>query len=182
MNIRIETERLVLRSLELNDITQDYVDWLNNPEINKYLSCANTIQTMETCRSYVQSYQQRSDTALIGMFVKENGLHIGNITFSTIDWSKKTAAIGISIGRKECMRKGLAREALSSIVKYCFQQLGLLRLWAGVNVSNKKSLNLFIKSGFKFEKFFQVSELTNNSRENGYIMSIFKNDSIGIND
>jgi len=46
--IKIETERLVLRSLELEDISKDYVDWLNDPAVNKYLSCATAHQTRET--------------------------------------------------------------------------------------------------------------------------------------
>jgi len=178
MHIKIETERLVLRSLLLSDISQDYVDWLNDPEINKYLSISNTVQTIETCRSYVQSYQENNDAVLMGIFLKDNGLHIGNLTFSTLDWGNKTVAIGISIGRKEYMGKGLAREALSAIVRYCFQQLGLLRLWAGVNISNIRSLNLFFKSGFKFEKLLHESELAHGALEACYIMSINKKDLI----
>ncbi len=76
------------------------------------------------------------------------------------------------------MEKGLAGEALSAIVWYCFQQLGLLRLWAGVNISNIRALNLFIKSGFKFDQYLQESELPLGAIEAGYIMSINKNDLI----
>lgn len=181
MIIKIETERLALRNLELNDVSQDYADWLNDPRVNKYLSCAKTFQTIETCRSYVKFCQQQINSVLIGVFLKKNALHIGNLTLTAIDWRYKTAAIGISIGRKKYMGKGLAREALTAIVGYCFQQLGFCRLWAGVNVSNIKSLNLFIKSGFKIEKFLKESKITNNACEDGYIMFIFKSDSIVIN-
>jgi RimJ/RimL family protein N-acetyltransferase len=172
MHIKIETKRLVLRSLLLSDISQDYADWLNDPEINKYLSHFNTVQTIKTCRDYIQSYQEKKDAALIGILLKGNDLHIGNITFSSLDWDNKAVAIGISIGRKEYMGKGLASEALCAIVRYCFQQLGLIRIWAGVNISNIRSLNLFIKSGFKFDKFLHESELAPGALEAGYIMSI----------
>ncbi len=174
--IKIETKCLVLRNLESNDVTQNYVDWLNNPEINKYLSCANTFQTMEACISYVQSYQKRNDAALIGIFLKENGLHIGNLTFSTVDWHNKSVAVGISIGRKEYTRKGLAKEALSSIVEHCFEQLKFHRLWAGINVENIRSLNLFIKCGFKIEKFLRDSSNINGKLQDSYIVSVLEKD------
>ncbi len=74
IRIKIETERLVLRSLLLSDISQDYADWLNDPEINKYLSHSDVVQTIATCRNYVQSYQENHDKALIGIFVKDKGL------------------------------------------------------------------------------------------------------------
>ncbi len=174
MQINIETERLVLRNLLLSDITQDYADWLNDHEINKYLSHSNTMQTIKTCRNYVQSYQERNDAVLIGIFLKEKSLHIGNLTFSALDWGNKTVAIGISIGKKEYMGKGLASEALSAIVRYCFLQLGLLRLWSGVHVSNIRSLNLFVKNGFGFERFLHEYELPQGALESSYIMSINK--------
>lgn len=54
MDIRIETENLILRNMHLNDVSQEYVNWLNNPEINKYLSCAVKYQTMKSCLDYVR--------------------------------------------------------------------------------------------------------------------------------
>ena len=176
INIKIETERLVLRNLKVSDVSQDYVDWLNNPEINKYLSCANTFQTMESCLAYVQSYQRRNGAVLIGIFLKEHGLHIGNLTFSTIDWHNKTVAIGISIGRKECMGKDLAGEALTVIVKHCFEQLGFQRLWAGINTRNKRALSLYMKCRFKVERLLRESSNINGEFQDSYIVSVLKTD------
>lgn len=176
ITIKIETECLILKNLKFNNVSQDYVDWLNDPEVNKYLSCANTHQTKESCQAYVQSYQQRDDAALIGIFLKDNGLHIGNLTLSTIDWHNKAVAIGISIGRKECMGKGFAREALTAIVKYCFEQLGLRRLYAGINVRNIRSLNLYIKCGFTVEKLLPESSNINGELQDSYIVSVLESD------
>jgi len=172
IDIKIETKCLVLRNLESNDVTQNYVDWLNNPEINKYLSCANTFQTIEACISYVQSYQKRNDATLIGIFLKENGLHIGNLTLSMIDLHNKSVAIGISIGRKEYVGKGLAGEALTAIVRCCFKQLGFHRIWASINVKNTRSFNLFIKCGFKIEELLRESININGEFQDGYIVSV----------
>ena len=35
--VDIESKRLQLRELNVADVTESYVSWLNNPEINQYL-------------------------------------------------------------------------------------------------------------------------------------------------
>lgn len=177
VDIKIETERLVLRNMRIDDVTQDYADWLNNPEVNKYISCSGKYQTIESCLAYVKSYDGRNDRALIGVFLKDNCLHIGNLTFSLIDWQNKTGTIGICIGRKEFMRKGYAKEALTAIVNYSFKQLNLYRLQAGININNMKSLNLFTKCGFKVKGLLRGSGVINGEFQDGYIVSIIGNTS-----
>jgi len=176
MNIEIQTGRLLLRNLKPNDVSGDYVQWLNDPDINKYLSCAKTGHTMESCLAYVQSYQQRNDRALIGIFLKESGLHIGNLTFSSIDWQAKSVAIGVSIGKKEYMGKGLASESLSALVTYCFDQTQASRLWAGINVNNTACCNLYKRCGFEVEEVLPKSSNINGELQDSYIVSFSKGD------
>lgn len=49
----LEGKNILLSPLSKEDNLDDYANWLNNPEINKYLSCTNTFQTMESCLAYV---------------------------------------------------------------------------------------------------------------------------------
>ena len=172
--IKIETERLLLRNLALNDISGDYVDWLNNPEVNKYLSCANARQTLESCQAYVRSYQERNDAALVGIFLKPDQRHIGNLTLSTINWRIKETAVGISIGRTGCMGKGFAKEALNAVVAHCFECLELNRVSAGIAVDNIGSLNLFMKCGFGIEKFLPGSSGLGGDISDSYVVSMDK--------
>ena len=170
--INIETENLNLRNLISEDVSQAYVDWLNDSIINKYLSSANVFQTIQTCTDYVLSFAERNDVALIGIFFKQNRLHIGNVTLNPpIDWINKVGTIGISIGRKSFMGKGLAFEALSAVVKYCFDNLNLNHIRAGVHVSNIKSLNLFIRCGFKIEGLVKEAKIVNGHFEAAYMLS-----------
>ena len=74
------------------------------------------------------------------------------------------------------MGKGFAREALTAIVKYCFEQLGLRRLYAGINVRNIRSLNLYIKCGFTVEKLLPESSNINGELQDSYIVSVLESD------
>jgi hypothetical protein len=49
VTIYIKTDRLLFKNLEVEDVTQNYVDWLNNLLVHRYLSCSTAIQTMESC-------------------------------------------------------------------------------------------------------------------------------------
>lgn len=174
LSINIQTPNLILRNLISRDVSQDYVDWLNDHEVNKYLSCANNFQTIETCIDYVRSFENKTDIALIGIFLKDSDLHIGNVTLMpSVDWINKVGTIGISIGRRSLIGKGLASEALSAVVKYCFYNLNLNHIQAGVNVSNIKSLNLFVRCGFKIGRLIKEANIVNGHFEDGYIL--FKN-------
>ena len=122
--IRIETKRLILRNLKVEDVSEEYVNWLNDPDINRYISTANTIQTNDSCIAYVESFKGRNDVALVGIFLKDENIHIGNLTLSPpIDWHNKRASVGITIGRKEYQGMGYAEEGLNAIKEYCFNSL-----------------------------------------------------------
>jgi len=149
-SILIETERLVLRIMQPEDVTGDYADWLNDPAINRYLAGAGNTQTVDSCKTYVASFLERDNGALIGIF-DQNGLHLGNLSISTVFWERKIADIGICLGRKEYQGRGLASEALAALIEFCFSELGIHRLHAGIHVGNEPSLNLFKRCGFQVE-------------------------------
>ena len=176
LTIRTETKRLVIRNMKLTDVSQEYTNWLNDPEFNKYLSTADTHHTVESCSAYLRSYEGGTNSVLLGIFLKTNDFHIGNLTLSFIDWYNKSCWVGISIGRKEYKGKGMAKEVLLEIAKYCFDQLDLHRVQAGVNANNIDSLSLFTKCGFKVEGLLRSSNNINGKLEDSYILSVLKTD------
>lgn len=152
LDIYIETERLIIRNLQVADVTQDYAEWLNNPEINRYLTNSGKIYSIDDCISYVNSFKAESEKALIGIFYRETGLHLGNITLSHIYWHRKAAEIGICVGRKKYHGMGLAAEALKAVIDFCFfSELNMHRLFAATHAPNEASTKLFKRCGFKVE-------------------------------
>ncbi len=176
-SMQIETERLMLRTMSPDDVTEDYCGWLNDPAVNKYLSCEKVRHTKGSCRDYVRSYLERADAALIGIFLKENHLHIGNITLSSLNWKDRIATVGISIGRKELWGQGYGCEALSTVIEYCFATLDMHRVQAGVSESNVSSLKLFLKCGLRQEGVLRENHRINGKLENSFILGRLRTDS-----
>jgi len=173
--IQIETPSLIIRNLLVEDVTKDYAEWLNDPQVNQNLSI-NSHQTKESCIEYVQSFENRKDSLLLGLFIKGKNVHIGNISISMIDIPNRTAWIGISIGRKEYWGKGLAKEALTSTITYLFNNSVLHSINAGVTVDNLSSVNLFIKSGFKIVGLLKEASMVNGKYEDCYILTVLESD------
>ncbi|MFD1417769.1 GNAT family N-acetyltransferase [Companilactobacillus keshanensis] len=68
---------------------------------------------------------------------------------------KKTREIGFIIDR-QFRRKGIGSEAISLLIDYSFNELGLIELWAAVETDNLPTKNLLNKLKFKF--IYQVNQ------------------------
>lgn len=149
-NNKIIGDRIYLRELTLADATPTYCNWLNDPEVNKYLETRQA--TIDDLQAYIQKQIADPHSFFVGIFDKNNDTHIGNIKLEPIDWSKKRAIFGILIGDKNYWGKGIGTEATKLIVDYAFYTLNLNEIELGVIVDNKKAARVYEKVGFKIVK------------------------------
>jgi ribosomal-protein-alanine N-acetyltransferase len=146
--IHLKTKRLTLRPLKIEDITDDYVAGLNDLQVNRFLVSAKT-QTYQTVQEYVINNQNDSNSVLLGIFINtDHDLLIGTIRASGINAYHFCADIGICLFNKDYWEKGLATEALKSLVQFLFSNVGLHYLEAGVYSENAASITLFKNAGF----------------------------------
>lgn len=151
--IDLKTPHLHLRSFFESDITDDYIKWLNDPEINRFLESRFQVQDFFTVKEWVHNHNPSKEKMLIGIF--KDDIHIGNITFHKIDSVHKFVVIGICIGRKSFQGKGYATEALQAAVRYIFNEMKFNRIEAGIYHGNVTSIKLFRKVGFRQEAIFK---------------------------
>ncbi|MFT4925432.1 MAG: ribosomal-protein-alanine N-acetyltransferase [Phenylobacterium sp.] len=150
----IKTERLVLRDIQLEDISTHYINWLNNPEVTKYLEVRFTPQTRETVAAYVSA--KLADTVSskhFGVYERHQGEQrlIGSVTLGSIDLHHASAAISFVIGHPEAQGKGYATEAIHAAVFYMFNECNINKLWAGYYDGHHGSANALAKNGFVVE-------------------------------
>lgn len=125
----METPRLFLRGLRLEDATQGYLSWLNDPEVLRFRGPKAFPTTMETLKTYLMGLGARGDLAL-AVFLKETSRHIGNITLNSILWGHRSAELSMMIGAKEVWGQGFGKEAIYGVCRHAFKNMGLHRLWA----------------------------------------------------
>ena len=83
-------ERIYLRRLTEDDATEDYVRWMNDPEINQYLESRFYTHTIESTKAFIRSVTNDNNFQF-GIFVKETGQHIGNIKIGSINHYHRSA-------------------------------------------------------------------------------------------
>jgi ribosomal-protein-alanine N-acetyltransferase len=150
-NITIYTERLVLKSITIEDCSDKYVSWLNDVDVNKYLEFSFQKQDMDELILFVNSVAQKPNVVFLSIRLKLNNKHIGNIKIDKISQNHLTGEYGIMMGDKSEWGNGYAKEASIAIIDFCFNKLKLQKLNLGVINGNTHAIKLYESLGFVTE-------------------------------
>lgn len=142
-------KRIYIKILAPDDVTEHYVAWMNDPEINQYLESRFRIQTLTSVRAFVEAMNNSPVDSLFGIFLGENNHHIGNIKIGNIDTFHRRAEVGLIIGDRTIWGKGYAAEAILLATQYGLEELNLNKLTAGMYAENIGSFKAFLKCGWR---------------------------------
>ena len=153
MNTTLETERLLLRPLELPD-TDAFLAVNSNPNVARYLR--NPLKTMEESEMYIRKIISEYEQNGIGRFaaiLKQTNRLIG---FSGLKF-RATEENGHSnfydLGYRfaeEYWNMGLATEAALAWLEYGFKEMELPTIHACAVADNIRSNKVLVKLGFQF--------------------------------
>ena len=146
--LRLETERLVLRRYQAADAIQCFA-FLSDPQ-DSYMDCAKAFADMdEKYHELMAQFAQRETQYMI--VLRENSEVIGTVNLF-VDNSRAVDAmeVGYSIAHPH-QRKGYAYEALSALLELLQNDLHLGMVTAGILPENTASEKLLQKLGFHRE-------------------------------
>jgi RimJ/RimL family protein N-acetyltransferase len=149
--VRIETDRLYLRPLTDADCTDCYANWLNDPEIARFLETRHVPQTRETVREFVATINAKDNEFLFGIYLRANDRHLGNIKVGPIHPHHRVGDVSLWIGDKTCWGNGYAAEAIAAVSRHAFDVLRARKLSASMYELNQGSYRAFIKAGYRDE-------------------------------
>ena len=173
----LKGKNILLRKLSVDDISIDYLNWMNDYEVVKYTESRHTVHTMESLKDFV-IHVNNENNYCFAIIDKQSGKHIGNIKVGNIHPIYKYADVGLIIGDKNFWGKGIATEALQICVEFAFKQLKLHRLFAGMYDLNIGSIKAFEKAGFLREGCEKEKCLFEGKRIDCYLYGIV-NESAG---
>lgn len=151
-------------------VTNDYVSWLNEPAINRYLESRFVRHTILSTRTFVSDILASPNNLLLGIKLRSRDTHVGNIKLGPIDVHHKTAELGILIGNQAAWGKGVATAAITQVSTLARSVLALRKLTAGCYLSNVGSQRAFQKAGFTIEGVRPGQFLLNNQPEDLVLM------------
>lgn len=167
---------LLYRPLNDADISEAYVAWLNDPNVNRYLEVRHQKHTKASVRLFVERMNASNVECLFGIFEKIDNGHIGNVKIGAINRLYQTGEISLFIGDRDCWGKRLGREIIDRITEYGFDTLGLHKIEAGCYESNYGSLAAFKACGYEVEGIKKQKVVVEGVREGLIMLGIARND------
>ena len=149
----LDTKRLKLRPLGLEHVSYQYVDWMNDSEVIKYLESGGDYNITKL-KDYISGLIEK-DILCWAIHTRESNTHIGNIKIDPINFTHMYAEYGAMIGAKEHWGMGYAREASQATIQYCFHTLHLRKICLGVICENTSAIRLYKKLGFRVEGVYK---------------------------
>lgn len=147
----LQGRRIYLRAFEGGDLDR-MRRWMNDPEIRQFILRQTPLDPIDEQKWHEGRSRGPTPTDIgFAIVLKEGNRHIGNTGIHHIDWINRNAGTGAVIGEKDCWSKGYGSEAKALVLEYCFNTLGLHRIWSTVLATNPRSLTYLKKSGYREE-------------------------------
>lgn len=147
---RIETPRLILRKISIND-SKDMFEYSSDMEVTKYLSYThkNIKEAMEYTQNKEKAYKE-GKCILWGIEYKENKKYIGAVGFTHYDSVHNVGEIAYTIS-KDYWKMGVGFEAVKRIIDFGFENMNLNRIEARCWKENENSSGLMERLNMKYE-------------------------------
>lgn len=150
--IDLETERLILRRFQHDDAEKMYVNWTSDPEVACYMRW-EPHQTLEDTREvlsvWVDRYQ-REDFYQWILVLKDSGEPMGAMGLFCVNENDECYDVAYCIG-KAFWNKGYVSEALTAVLAFAFDVVGVNRVEAYHSVNNPASGKVMQKCGMLYE-------------------------------
>jgi ribosomal-protein-alanine N-acetyltransferase len=143
--VKLAGARVTLEPFAATHMTERYVAWLNEPEVNAFSQRKDVRSTFDDARRYMASL--RADEVVFAIVVE--GRHVGNVKLGPVDWRNACADISILIGERDVWSRGVGAEAVYLASRYLLKDVGLNRVHA--DSRNPAFLRLVAKLGWCVE-------------------------------
>ena len=158
----IETERLLLRKFEKEDVKSTFDNWCHDERVTRYLTWpihADVSVTESVLNDWIKSYE-KEDFYQWAIVLKEIEEPIGSISIVAINERTNSVEIGYCIGFK-WWHKGMVSEAFSALIPFIFNKMKVNRIEARHDTNNPNSGKVMIKCGLKYEGTLRESDCNN---------------------
>ncbi len=139
---------IVLRAKSLADARQDY-DWRCDAELATFDAARpfggtfpEYLSIFGDELSYPSPYRRTLAVEDMG------GRHIGNVMYYNVDYQRREAEIGVTIGFRDCWSRGFGTDLIGTFLRYLFLNTVLDRVYLKTLDWNKRAQRCFEKAGF----------------------------------
>jgi len=151
----IQTERLVLRQIELKDAIE-IMHMRQSNRVNQFIA-RNTLTGIEAAEELVKktsdAFELKAGIGWAGI-LRDGSKIIGTCGFNRIDYLNNRAEIGGELS-VDYWGKNIALEAVKAIVSFGFEKMNLHAIEAVLSPANRGAIYLLESLGFEKEAHFK---------------------------
>ena len=147
----LETERLILRKMVLNDAEAVFA-YASNSEVSRY-TLWETHRSIEDSRAFLEFATQKYENGGEpdwGIVYRGNGCLVGACGLVNWEAEHARAEVGFVLSR-EYWGRGLMSEAVRAILRFGFERMNLNRIEARCIAENAASARVMEKAGMFYE-------------------------------
>lgn len=174
---KIETGRLSLRAFQIEDADAMYQNWASEENVTKYLTWpahSSVEVTKAVIADWISHYGEENYYQWC-IELKEIGEPIGSIAVVCMREEIKEVGIGYCIGSK-FWQQGIMSEALSAVIRFFFEEVGMNRVVATHDAKNPNSGKVMAKCGMTKEGVKRQGGLNNTGICDTVMYAILKQD------
>jgi len=151
--VKLETDNLVLRQFQIEDVHEVFCNWSSDKDSAKYNAwCVHTSEnvTKEYVYEWIDGYK-KSNYYHWAIVDKQNEEVIGSVSVSNVKNKKKYCEIGYTVAKKR-WNQGIATETLIRVLKFLVDEVGFETVRAMHDVRNEASGKVMRKAGMIYVK------------------------------
>ena len=158
----IETERLILRPITMDDVEPAFLNWESDDRVTEFLrwpTARDISQVERVTQEWVNGY---ADPTFYQWVIVPKALNEPIGTISVVDQDERTdkVHIGYCIGSR-WWRMGYTSEAFAAIIPFFFEQVKVQRIEAQHDPNNPGSGAVMRKCGLQYEGTLRKADWSN---------------------
>lgn len=169
-------DSVFVRSLQSEDFGPTMQKWINDREVTQYLWRGTFPANLQELQTEFMSFNGARNDVQLAITEKKSNTYIGVVGLHGINWIARHAEFRILIGEKKFWGQGLGTETNQLAVAYAFEILNLNKVWLGVNLTNQRAYQSYLKAGFKNEGTLRQEVFRNGRYHDVARMSLIKSE------
>lgn len=160
-NLQLDGDKVYLRPLGNADISEQYLRWLNDEQINRYSERRGKNYTLKDLHNYIDEANTSFNLLQLGIFISQDSSHVGNISLRITNIGARVAEVATLIGETDYWGRGIIVDAAKTLIHFAFQKIKLRKITLGNYSLNRASTFKSKQLGATLEGRFRESALIN---------------------
>jgi RimJ/RimL family protein N-acetyltransferase len=159
----LEGALIVLKPFTPDDITPEYVGWLNDPEVMRFSNQRFFQHSQHSCQKYFESFTG-SPNRFLKIVRQSDGVMLGTMT-AYVAFHHRTVDMGIMVGCRSVWGQGVGQDAWNTLLYWLLKQEFVRKVTAGTMRCNlamvRIIVRIIVRSGMTLEAVRPQQELPN---------------------